>query len=579
MHADSFFSRSPFNTASRSPLATILSWRMALALAVAVLAGCATRLPANTDRAPSKAIESYSQTALGQLAEARRASSASRSDSGFMLMPDATDAMSSRLTLIDAAQRSLDLQYYAIHGDNSTELLLRQLRVAARRGVRVRMLIDDFNLVGADAQVLRLAFEPNVEIRLFNPIAGSRASLIGRVFTSLADLDRLQKRMHNKLFIADNAMGITGGRNLGDAYFGSSDTGNFLDLDVLVVGRAVRDMSSSFDRYWNDELAYPMQKLVSPQELDSLRKTSTAPTDLRVNPHQSLSAVSEVKPPAANPGSVMPDISRAAALETEPGRMNLRTIPLAWAPSLLLADQPGKIGPGDDEVDAGETVIDGLLNLFEQARQEVLIISPYFVPGKAMMEVFARVRAKGVNVRILTNSLASNDAPATHAGYARYRTELLALGVGLYELRADQEGTAGFSLAGSGRGSPSGAGSGAGGGSKAANTLISLHSKAVTIDGRMTVIGSMNLDLRSQRKNSEIALVIRSPSVTQQLRRQFETTVSQGAYRLALDANGQLLWRAPPGARFADARSEPDATTTQKILVNVIGPFAPDEML
>ncbi len=558
-----------------SPIAWIHTWRLVLILAIALAAGCATSLPQNTGRTPSTAIEGFSQTRLGQITEQRRTASASRNDSAFMLLPSADQAMSSRLALIDAAQHSLDLQYYAIHADNSTELLLQKMRDAAHRGVRVRMLIDDFNLVGKDAQVLRLAFEPNVEIRLFNPIAGSRTSLIGRVFTSLADLDRLQKRMHNKLFIADNSMGITGGRNLGDAYFGSGETSNFLDLDVLAAGRVVRDMSASFDRYWNDELAYPMQKLVSPQDIENLRKrpaaSTAAPPGAEKTPPEPAAPKAQ---PVATTRTVMPDGSPTAVNDAEPGRMNLLTIPLVWAPAALLVDKPGKIGPGDDEVDAGDTVIDGLLNLMEQARQEVLIISPYFVPGKPMMDVFARVRAKGVSVRVLTNSLASNDAPAAHAGYARYRPDLVALGIELYEMRSDQEGTvAGAGLAGSGGGRQ------AGGGSKSQNSHSSLHTKAMTIDGRLAVIGSMNLDLRSQLQNSEVALAIRSPVLSQQLRKQFETTVAQGAYRLGLDENRQLVWRAPRGARFTDARSEPDATARQKALVLLIGPFAPDEML
>ena len=252
--------------------------------------------------------------------------------------------------------------------------------------------------------------------------------------------------------------------------------------------------------------------------------------------------------------------------------MDLRKIPLAWAPALLMEDKPGKIGPGDDEVDAGDTVVDGLLQLMEQARQDVLIVSPYFVPGAPMMQLFGRMRAKGVRIRVLTNSLASNDAPAAHAGYARYRKDLLALGVELYEMRAEQEGTVG------GMGSTAGFGSGQAGGSKSGASRASLHSKAVIIDQRLAVIGSMNLDLRSQLKNSEVALLIRSPAVSRQAASQVEATIAQGAYRLELDA-GQLVWRAPAGASFKDARSEPEASTKLKLLVRLIAPFAPDEML
>ena len=253
----------------------VLRWMLAIGLS-SLSAGCAS-LPDNVERPVSAAFNAPEQTPLGQLVQQRRAQEGARSDSGFRLLDSVGAAFSSRLALIQSAQRSLDLQYYAIHADASTEILLQALRDAARRGVRIRLLLDDFNTAGKDAQVLRLAFEPNVEIRLFNPLPGSRASLIGRVITSLKDVPRIQKRMHNKLFIADNAMGITGGRNLGDAYFGTDEGSNFVDLDVLAVGRIVRDMSASFDRYWNDELAYPMQSLVSAKELEELRKPPPAP--------------------------------------------------------------------------------------------------------------------------------------------------------------------------------------------------------------------------------------------------------------------------------------------------------------
>ena len=551
-------------------------WRWLLTLVLATWAtGCAS-LPSNVTRQESSAFDAPEQTALGRLVEERRAHDRARSDSAFALLDGVDAAFASRLALIESAQRSLDLQYYAIHADSSTEILLQRLRDAARRGVRVRILLDDFNTVGKDAQVLRLAFQPNVEIRLFNPLPGSRASLIGRVFGSWHDMERVQKRMHNKLFIADNAMGITGGRNLGDAYFGTDSTSNFVDLDVLAAGRVVRDMSASFDRYWNDELAYPMQSLVSARELEDLRTPAASPPEAGAP----QVAVPPGRPAPALASTVLPRVTQttvassdAVPIDLRQVPMDLRKVPLNWAPALVMEDKPGKIGPGDDEVDAGDTVVDGLLQLMEQARQDVLIVSPYFVPGTPMMALFARMRAQGVRIRVLTNSLASTDAPAAHAGYARYRKDLLALGVELYEMRADQEGTIG------GMGSTAGLGSGrAAGGSKSGVSRASLHSKAVIIDRRLAVIGSMNLDLRSQRKNSEVALLIRSGSISREATRQVEATIAQGAYRLELD-EGQLVWRAPGGVEFKDARSEPEASAKLKLLVMLIGPFAPDEML
>jgi phosphatidylserine/phosphatidylglycerophosphate/cardiolipin synthase-like enzyme len=552
-----------------------LLWRSFFAwVLVSWGAGCAS-LPANADRLASQALASPEQTQLGQLVQERRAQAKARSDSGFALLDSVGAAFSSRLALIDSAQRTLDLQYYAIHADNSTEILLQHLRDAARRGVRVRVLLDDFNTVGKDAQVLRLAFEPGVEIRLFNPLPGSRSSLIGHMISSIKDFDRLTKRMHNKLFIADNAMGIAGGRNLGDAYFGADKASNFVDLDVLAAGRIVRDMSASFDRYWNDQLAYPVQKLVSPQELDQLRAPAPGAQANPLGEDTKQMQIVPVGSAAAGTvtSAILPNVTPSPASTPDPTPMNLRQVPLTWAPSLLLVDEPGKIGPDDDEADAGETVVDGLLHLMEQARQDLVIISPYFVPGKPMMATFAKMRAKGLRIRVLTNSLASNDAPAAHAGYARYRKDLIRMGVELYEMRSDQEGTIG------GMGSVRGLGSGSGaGGSKSGASRASLHTKAVMIDKRMAVIGSMNLDLRSRRENSEVALLIRSAAIAQQAARKVDATLGQGAYRVELD-RGELVWRAPPGAAFKDAHSEPEASAKLKLLVQLIAPFAPDEML
>ena len=535
--------------------------------------GCAS-LPSNVSRPVSRAFGAPEQTALGQLAQARRMQAAARADSGFRLLDTVDIALTSRLALIDGAQKTLDLQYYAIHADASTEVLLQRLRDAARRGVRVRILLDDFNSVGEDAQVLRLAFEPNVEIRMFNPLPGSRENMLGRIITSLHDVDRIAKRMHNKLFIADNAWGITGGRNLGDRYFGSGDKQNFVDLDVLAAGRIVRDMSASFDRYWNDELAYPVQSLLDKDDLDKLRKpdaTASAPKS---------SGAALIPAAAASSPTILPSVTPAEVAQSERPALDLKTVELTWAPSVLMADKPGKIGPGDDEANAGETVVDGLLNLMSNAQRDVLIVSPYFVPGARMMAVFEQLRQRGVRVRVLTNSLASNDAPAAHAGYARYRERLVALGLELYEMRSDPEMASGLAGSGSASGSSHhGIGLGSGpGGSKSGTSRASLHSKAVFIDGFLAVIGSMNLDLRSQLKNSEVGLIIRSRALAQQATAQVESTFARDAYRVESDERG-LVWRAPPGAPFKDSRSEPEASAKLKLLVKILGPFAPDEML
>jgi phosphatidylserine/phosphatidylglycerophosphate/cardiolipin synthase-like enzyme len=554
-------------------------WRHAAMMIIAAcIVGCAS-LPANSGRSASNAFNAPDATPLGQLVQARRAQAGARSDSGFHLLDSVDTAFTSRLALIEGAQRSLDLQYYAIHADASTEILLQRLRDAARRGVKVRLLLDDFNTVGQDAKVLLLQFEPNVEIRLFNPLTGSRSSLLGRLLGSLHEVSRIQKRMHNKLFLADNAMGIAGGRNLGDAYFGSGEKSNFVDLDVLAWGRIVRDMSASFDRYWNDELAYPVQTLLTPTDMAMLRQKAaeqrpTADPSRVGVPQQAVAA--PVSLPATATTTVLPDVTMTAALSQERAPMDLRRVTLTWAPSRLMVDKPDKIGPDEDEADAGDTVVDGLLALMLQARQDILIISPYFVPGAEMMKTFAQARARGVRIRVLTNSLASNDAPAAHAGYARYRRDLLGMGIELHEMRATEQTAGGLTGSGSGsRGMWLGS---AGGGSKSGTSRASLHSKAVIIDARLAIIGSMNLDLRSKNLNSEVALLVRSAALSREAIRLVEGTFAQGAYRVEL-ADGKLFWRAPPGAGYPNATDEPEAGTRLKLLVKVLGPLAPDEML
>lgn len=551
-----------------SKLPRALRW-LVLLVFLSWASGCAS-LPANDGRTASTAFAQPQQTALGQLVDARRSEAGTRSDSGFFLLDSAESALTSRLALVDGAQRSLDLQYYAIHADASSEVILQRLRDAARRGVRVRILLDDFNSVGEDAQVLRLAFEPNVQVRLFNPLAGPRNNMLGRIVGSLGDVGSMQKRMHNKLFIADNAWGITGGRNLGDRYFGDGEKQNFIDLDVLAAGRIVRDMSASFDRFWNDPLAYPVQTLLDPEDLEAVRKP----------PASAAEAAKPVLPVTDSP-TVLPSVTPTAAARAERPSMDLATVPLIWAPATLLVDQPGKIGPGEDEVDAGETVIDGLLQLMQQAQRDVLIISPYFVPGERMMDVYRQLRQRGVRIRVLTNSMASNDAPAAHAGYARYRDDLLAMGVELYEMRSDPETAAGLLGSGSSSRRHRGAFFGSGpGGSKGEfhKGRASLHSKAVIIDQRLAVIGSMNLDLRSQLKNSEVALVIRSAALSQVATRQIEEALATAAYHLQR-RDGKLLWQAPPGVSFGDETHEPGASLKLRLLVRLLAPFAPDEML
>ena len=500
--------------------------------------GCAG-LPKEVERPVSTAFDPASApTALSALAAEQRRAAGARQASGFMLLSGPQEAYGSRLALVQAAQKTLDLQYYAIHADASSARLLRGVAEAARRGVRVRILLDDFRSTGRNALVMRMAFVPGVEMRMFNPVAGPRASALGRLWGSVTDFQRVQQRMHNKLFLADNVMGVTGGRNLGDAYFGKSEAENFVDLDVLAAGPIVADLSRSFDSYWNNPRAYPVQSLVTREELDSIR------------------------------AQVPPDDSAApTAWNAEP--MDLHSAEFFWAPAAMLADKPAKVPlEGDDAATPdeaqGDTVVDGLLGLMRRTQRDLLIISPYFVPGDDIKRAFANARARGVRVRVLTNSLASNDAPIAHAGYARHRESLLDMGVELYELRSEQTGL--------------GSAFGSSGGSQGASRSM-LHSKVVVADGQVVVVGSMNLDLRSQLQNTEIALLIRSRALAAEAAGQIEAAMREAAWHVQRTEDGALVWRAPEGSGLPDAHADPDASAGLRLLLRLLGPLAPDHLL
>ena len=531
------------------------------------LSGCAA-LPADVQRPVTTALENNLDTRLGKGVAARAAAASTRNDSGFALVSSADLAFTSRMTLIKDAEKTLDLQYYAVHADDTTDRLFKALREAAARGVRVRILLDDFNTAGKDAQVLRLAFEKNIEMRLFNPLPSNRSSAVWRIISSLSDAARLQRRMHNKIFVADNAIAITGGRNLGDTYFGQSDGVNFVDIDVLAAGRIARDLSRSFDQYWNNPLAYPVKSLMTAKDLERLKPLPAAQAASfgEYPPTQPTATPSE----ASNKNTVGREAVNPAGISTTPAALtdttDLRLLSWTWAPSTMLVDKPSKIAEDADTTEiSNDTAVDGLLSLMSSAQTDLLVVSPYFVPGPEMMRQFEAIRKRGVRMRVLTNSLASNDAVAAHAGYARYREGLLAMGVEIYEMRAEQRGTL------------SSFGTGSTGGSRGASRA-SLHAKAVVVDNRLLVVGSMNLDLRSKLQNSEVAIVIRNRKLAAEATALIEPGMIQGAYRVELK-DGRLVWRAPQGSGLADATSEPDASAGLKLMVRMIAPFAPDEML
>lgn len=509
-------------------------WALAAAL---LLAGCAS-LPKDVQRPVSTALDHPEATALGQLVASKQPA-ATRSDlSGFALLASPNMAYAGRLALTEQASKTLDIQYYTIHVDPTVRDLLRAVRAAAQRGVRVRILLDDFNSVGRDALVMRMADIPGVQMRMFNPLPGSRSAGLWRALVSLHDFQRIQHRMHNKLYVADNAWGIIGGRNLGDVYFGTATGSDFIDMDVLAAGPVVQRISASFDRYWNSLLAYPVASLVTSAELRQLRETTRPrPADSADEPAREAPAL----PPA----------------------LDLATLPLTWAPAGLLVDSPLKLMPAEDGAPVEGAVIEGLLSLLSRAQHDVVIVSPYFVPGPQMMMLFTDLKARGVRVRVLTNSLASTDALLAQIGYARHRKQLLRLGLELYETRAQararlQDTMSGFTSKG---------------------TRASLHAKLVIVDGRILSIGSMNLDLRSKLQNSEIALVIHSPALARQAGEQVQHMIDAAAWKVTLTQDDTLLWQAPQGTPPAVVGHDPDTSLWLRFLAKLLAPLTPDEML
>lgn len=505
----------------------------------ALLAGCAS-LPKDVPRPVSHALAHPDATPLGQLSVQERPRDAGSAASGFALLASPNKAFAARLELTEQATRTLDLQYYAIHSDPTVARLLQAVRAAAGRGVHVRILLDDFNSTGRDALVMRMASVPGVEMRMFNPLPGDRAAGLLRALGSIGHFDRIQHRMHNKLFIADNAWAIIGSRNLGDAYFGAADGSDYVDMDMLATGPVVRAMSASFDRYWNSPLAYPVASLITPAELRRVRRLTTPPDD--------------TAPAGGRTHLPAPDL---------PAALDLGAQTLVWAPAGLLVDSPLKLVPGNDGKRRDDVVIEGLVSLLRSARHSALIVSPYFVPGRQMMALFAALKARGVPVQVLTNSLASTDSLLAQVGYAHHRKQLLRLGVELHEMRASGRSRIRDKLRGSSAPAP----------------RASLHAKLVIVDRRLLAIGSMNLDLRSKLQNTEVGLIIDSPKLAREAARQVEQVIAHDAWSVELAPDGTLHWRAPPGATFHGADHEPDTSVWLRLLALLLAPITPDNML
>ncbi len=476
-------------------------------LAALLLASCAS-LPENDQQVPSYALpeaETARTTVAQGIQKRREGDNQGTSAAGMLLLKDGVDAFVARVALARLAEKSLDVQYYLYHDDLSGGLLMTELWKAAERGVRVRILLDDMDMAGKDHNLAILDAHENIEIRLFNPFIRGK-SRTGQLLTRFGSVTR---RAHNKSMTADNQLAIIGGRNIGDQYFGADLNMAFGDLDVAITNPGASEVSQQFDLYWNSELAYPVA---------TLSKTEPTQEELngvvnRIQDFYEENKDSEYIVRIENSGI----IQRAQRGETH----------YHWGNVLVLYDHPEKISADREQTEFHLTP--KLIPYLEATDSELLVISPYFVPGKEGVELFTSLEQRGVDVRILTNSLMSNDVPIVHAGYSKYRKELLEVGVQLYELDVTMLGSDYV------REKTSQTREGIGG-SKA-----SLHAKYFVMDRESAFIGSLNLDPRSVVENTEIGAVIDSPQLAQELASGFDEHIRGIAFELKLE-DGKLVW-------------------------------------
>jgi putative cardiolipin synthase len=509
-------------------------WRMrgtspAIAALVLLISGC-VGLPRHVEKIRSEALPDPQITSLGRMVAAEEGA---KNLSGIRLLTSGEEALADLTTLADHAERTLDIQYYIIHQDDSARLLLHHLRQAADRGVRVRVLVDDLNTAGEDRRFMHLGQHANVEVRVFNPFPGGRSKIWTRLLASVNDIPRINHRMHNKLFVADNALAITGGRNIGDQYFTRDEHSNFIDLDVVAAGAIVPELSASFDAFWNSKYAYPIASVAAPV---------------------SAAAVS------AEPASPQPPDSNSASANWLERELESGSVHLTWVPATVLADRPAKIA-SDTSPEEEVTIANNIATLMRSAKQELIVISPYFVPGRDGVVMMRDLVSQGVHIRILTNSLASTDSPLVHTGYSRYRAALLKLGVELSEVRPKlgQKRARFHPFRGSN---------------------ASLHAKALVIDQKLVFIGSLNMDARSARTNSELGLVMSSADIAHQVTSLLDDISADGSYKLRLiDHSDRIEWTSGEPGLEKTWYTDPETTRLQRFTLKILAPFAHEEML
>ncbi|MCR0983600.1 phospholipase D family protein [Roseomonas populi] len=448
--------------------------------------------------------------------------------SGVAVVPDGLVAFATRCRAAREAQESLDLLYYIWRDDLTGRLLAREVLRAAERGVRVRLLLDDMYALGRERVLSILDAHPGIEVRLFNPTRWRRFGQVGLVLEMLFGGRHLNRRMHNKAWIADRRVAVVGGRNVGDEYYDASGAFNFRDLDLVLGGQAVRDVQAVFERYWRHPLA----------------RTVRRASGLRPRPGRLAALIRRLDMTAQGEGA-RPFLE---GLRADPGVARIMAgdssdlTPLAPEAIRVVADPPDKVL---SRAEMKECLAPAILEALNEARREVLLISPYFVPGEEGVAILERLARNGVRVAVVTNSLAATDVVAVHGGYAGHRGHLLDAGIELYELKRSGKESAGVF------------------GSRGA----SLHTKALVVDGGHAFVGSFNLDPRSATLNTEMGVFVRHPALGDAVQEEFARLSDPArSWRVTRDGQGALRWDSSDGTVAA----EPDASLRRRALAWVV---------
>jgi putative cardiolipin synthase len=521
-------------------------------VAVALLLGGCVSLPPGSSY-PKEASVAYAQpenTAFGRQFAAPAA--AHPGESGFRLLAAGVDGFLTRAQMVNSAEKTIDMQYFIFRADDTGRLLTEAVLRAADRGVRVRVLVDDGETVAGDEQLVALDAHPQIEVRSFNPLLYRGHHKFFRALEYVLNSSRLDYRMHNKLVVIDNAIALVGGRNIGDQYFQIDPDSQMADDDVFAAGPVVRALSGSFDEFWNSALAIPVRALGEAETSDAALATYREILDSH---RRQLKA------------DGVAYANRVTSGEPLAGMLAGR-LPLTWAHAQLIYDSPEKRRVEKGEM-VGKLMHRPVAAAVAATQSELLMVTPYFIPGDEGMQLFRDLRQRDVRIRILTNSLESNTVLVAQAGYMNYRRPLLAEGVDIHEIR---------SLLGNTRGS----------GQTAAISRFgnfSLHAKMFIFDRRKLFIGSMNFDQRSMHLNTEIGLLIDSPELAQQLAARFEAMISPpNSYQLLMLPHGdgqapQLTWRTEENGRMIDYEEEPSRGFGQRFKVKLLSLLPLDDEL